>query len=84
MNHFIQPDSIISNPSDPQSWNRYSYVQNDPIRYSDPTGHRICDDIDGYGNCAGKGTKSYWDIPGVITIEKDPPSNDVWEDFLHY
>ena len=23
----------------PQSWNRYSYVQNNPIRFNDPTGH---------------------------------------------
>ncbi len=43
INHFIQPDSIIPNPSNPQSWNRYSYVQNSPINYSDPTGHRIDD-----------------------------------------
>jgi hypothetical protein len=25
--HFTQPDSIIPNPADPQSYNRYSYAQ---------------------------------------------------------
>jgi len=36
---FTQPDTIIPNPSNPQDFNRYSYVLNNPILYSDPTGH---------------------------------------------
>ena len=39
INQFIQPDTIIPNPANPQSWNRFSYVYNNPIKYSDPTGH---------------------------------------------
>jgi len=38
----LQPDSIIPNPANPQSWNRYSYVENDPINYSDTSGHFKC------------------------------------------
>jgi len=26
-------------PANPQALNRYSYVQNNPLRYTDPTGH---------------------------------------------
>src|SRR5690606_16262046 len=26
-----------------QSYNRYSYVHNNPIIYNDPTGHEVCD-----------------------------------------
>jgi hypothetical protein len=30
---------------------RYSYVGNSPIKYSDPTGHRECDRVDSTGGC---------------------------------
>ena len=36
---FISPDTIVANPRDPQSLNRYSYVGNNPLKYTDPTGH---------------------------------------------
>jgi RHS repeat-associated protein len=36
---FLQPDSIVPEPGNPQALNRYSYVLNNPLRYSDPTGH---------------------------------------------
>ena len=38
---FIQPDDLVQNAFDPQSLNRYSYVQNNPLRYVDPTGHVV-------------------------------------------
>ena len=28
-------------PGSPQSWDRYAYVNNNPINYSDPSGHRV-------------------------------------------
>ena len=40
---FISADTIIPNPADPQDLNRYSYVNNNPIRYSDRTGHIYTD-----------------------------------------
>ena len=36
---FTQPDDIIPNFADPQSYNRYSYCVNNPLRYTDPSGH---------------------------------------------
>lgn len=35
----MQPDTIIPDLSNPQSWNRFSYVHNAPTAYTDPTGH---------------------------------------------
>ena len=36
---FISADTIIQAPYDSQSYNRYSYVRNNPMKYTDPTGH---------------------------------------------
>ena len=36
---FISPDSIVPDPLNPQSLNRYSYCLNNPLRYVDPSGH---------------------------------------------
>jgi len=36
---FISADSIVPDPAAPQSLNRFSYVRNSPINYTDPTGH---------------------------------------------
>ncbi len=35
---FISPDPIIQNNANPQFFNRYSYVLNNPLKYVDPTG----------------------------------------------
>jgi hypothetical protein len=39
LGRFISPDSVVQNPSDPQTLNRYSYTRNNPLRYTDPSGH---------------------------------------------
>jgi RHS repeat-associated protein len=39
LGRFIQPDTKVPDFSNPQSYNRYSYCVNDPLRYTDPTGH---------------------------------------------
>ncbi len=36
---FLQADPIIQDPYDTQSLNRYSYVMNNPLSYTDPTGY---------------------------------------------
>jgi RHS repeat-associated protein len=41
LGRFVQPDTIVPDPANPQDLNRYSYVRNNPLRYTDPTGHYI-------------------------------------------
>ncbi|MBI5149483.1 MAG: fibronectin type III domain-containing protein [Candidatus Omnitrophica bacterium] len=40
LGRFITPDTIVPYPSDPQSFNRYSYARNNPVNVIDPTGHK--------------------------------------------
>jgi RHS repeat-associated protein len=38
---FISADTIIPNPANPQSFNRYSYCLNNPLKYIDPSGLNV-------------------------------------------
>ena len=41
LGRFMQADPIIQAPGNAQSWNAYSYVLNNPLRYTDSTGMEI-------------------------------------------
>jgi RHS repeat-associated protein len=41
LNRWLQPDSIIPDPGNVLDWDRYSYVRNNPLKYSDPSGHCV-------------------------------------------
>jgi RHS repeat-associated protein len=41
MGRFISPDTIVPDPANPQSFNRYSYCLNNPLKYLDPSGHVV-------------------------------------------
>jgi RHS repeat-associated protein len=78
---FMSPDRYHSSggPTDPQSWNRYAYVGNDPINYTDVSGRQrqapgdgdpcVHDPTDPDDNCAG-------DDDGVI--DTFAPSGNVY------
>jgi RHS repeat-associated protein len=38
-NRWVSPDTIIPDPTNPQSLNRYSYSLESPLTYTDPDGH---------------------------------------------
>lgn len=64
---FISADTIVPNPRDLQSLNRYSYVENNPLRYVDPSGHSIVGVVVGaiIGAVVG-GIQSDWDLKATL------------------
>ncbi len=54
---FMSPDPVgmfVADPTNPQSWNHYGYVFNNPLAFIDPTGMR-CDMADWFTNCGNGG-----------------------------
>ncbi len=48
---FISADTIVPDPTNPQTYNRYSYVHNSPLNFTDPTGFWDCASGDDYQRC---------------------------------
>jgi RHS repeat-associated protein len=51
LSRFTQPDTVVPDAANPQTWNRFSYALGNPVKYNDPSGHGTdC----GFGeNCVG-------------------------------
>ena len=64
LGRFLSADTIVPNPTNPQSLNRYSYTRNSPLNLIDPTGHRECVNFTQSGQCVP--------MPKVPTIPKGP------------
>jgi RHS repeat-associated protein/uncharacterized repeat protein (TIGR01451 family) len=52
LGRFTQADTIVPEPGNPQALNRYAYVLNNPVRYTDPTGHVFCNECTGGGGAS--------------------------------
>jgi len=48
LGRFVQADTLVPDPGNPQALNRYAYVTNNPLRYTDPTGHFTQEQIEQY------------------------------------
>ncbi len=46
LGRMAQADSMIPDPYNPLDWDRFSYVRNNPLRYTDPSGRTIWDVVD--------------------------------------
>lgn len=52
LGRFLQADPHIQAPNNTQSYNRYSYVLNNPMSYTDPSGY--------FFKALGKFVKKHW------------------------
>ena len=48
LGRFLQADTLVPDPGNPQSLNRYAYTLNNPLRYTDPSGHFSEEEINAY------------------------------------
>ena len=61
LGRFVCPDSIVPSPGNPQSLNRYCLHLQQPVRYTDPSGHSS-------GTWDGKGVVVY-DNPSYLSAQ---------------
>ena len=40
LHRFLQPDNYVQDTSNTQNYNRYGYVLNNPLKYTDPSGEK--------------------------------------------
>jgi RHS repeat-associated protein len=67
LNRWIQPDSILSLASQgTQAFDRYSFVNNNPLKFNDPTGHSVDCAVGEYGCEVGKLTPK-----GLVNLYND-------------
>lgn len=57
LGRYMRPDDPFADqhPQDPQSWNLYSYVRNNPLNATDPSGHECVSDSNGGWQWSGSG-----------------------------
>ena len=48
ISRFLSGDSYVVDPANGQNFSRYTYVLNNPVRYSDPSGFGACDGVGPY------------------------------------
>jgi RHS repeat-associated protein len=70
-----------SEQGDPQSWNRYPYVRNNPSRFSDPTGQARWDEIDGERHWVGDVDGEYDEDLGATWVAVEGNSIGGYWDF---
>ncbi|MCO6452041.1 MAG: RES domain-containing protein [Caldilineales bacterium] len=70
---FVQPDTIVPQPGDPQSLNRYTYVNNRPTVLVDPSGNRPT------SGCEYEGCSLRNGLSGNSTWQQANGANVIWD-----
>jgi RHS repeat-associated protein len=74
LGRFNQADTIVPDPYNPLDWDRYSYVRNNPVRYTDPSGH--CIGVLAIVCVVVGGILLFGLLPGDSRIYESSPSQD--------
>ncbi len=79
---FVSPDPWIQDPENSQSFNRYSYVWNNPLRYTDPTGEITEDQcgrctIINFGDGSGAQNMNTAMVDSMNATPVDPANSNV-------
>ncbi len=77
LGRFLSPDPVIQSPDNPQNYNRYSYVLNNPLKYKDPDGEFFIGTILTF---AGDLLKTAFIDGGLDPISSNARQN-AWRDF---
>jgi RHS repeat-associated protein len=80
---FLSPDPFVPHPDNTQSYNRYSYVMNNPLTYTDPSG--FADDAPPhqyYGDTGEGDPSAQWEASyGDTVVTFDNPNVHCTEDY---
>ncbi len=65
LRRFTSPDAPFADqhPEDPQSWNMYAYVRNNPLKNTDPDGRDCTDGVSACLNYIAGGLKALGNVP---------------------
>ena len=81
LGRFISPDSVVPGAGNPQAFNRYSYVLNNPLSLVDPTGHIPCGTIKAPGNTSTSPTSGEcafgWNLSDIEGYAYYKKSNNI-------
>jgi RHS repeat-associated protein len=88
LGRFVSADSIVPEPGDPQDFNRYAYVRNNPLRYRDPNGHCAWCPFALVLSAAYVGGRVCYElggfiIPGAVQMRRDQIGGGLVTDLSH-
>jgi RHS repeat-associated protein len=72
LNQFIQPDTIVPDPRIPTDWNKYVFVRDNPVNYTDPSGHKAYR----YDRKAAASYAKTWETSNNTAVYGQPFHND--------
>nr|WP_288132035.1 RHS repeat-associated core domain-containing protein [Microbulbifer sp.] len=80
LGRFLSPDPFVQAPANSQSWNRYSYVFNSPLNFTDPSG--FIGIRQKFHDSTGGGSSDGWDVYVVGSQLGSGFKETTWNDLV--